>query len=137
MFEYNIKKGRVELRAQYCKAPDTDDVVWDDDEERYYVRLCAWEEGSFFTFNTSVGMETALKTVKNTDGVIDMNASLANPTFNWVDNGGSRSIHTDSFLLYDYDTDDTSESPYAGDPERVSFVNKSYMLANLKTLVKR
>ena len=137
MFEYNIKKGRVELRAQYCKAPDTDDVVWDDDEERYYVRLCAWEEGSFFTFNTSVGMETALKTVKNTDGVIDMNASLANPTFNWVDNGGSRSIHTNSFLLYDYDTDDTSESPYAGDPERVSFVNKSYMLANLKTLVKR
>ena len=137
MFNYNIKKGRLELLAQYCKAPDTDDVIWDDDEERYYVRLCAWEEGKYYTFNTSVGVETELKTVKDADGKIDMEASLARPTFNWVDNGGSRSIRANSFLLEDYDTDDTVESPYAGEPKRFTFDNGSNQLPNLKTLVKK
>ena len=137
MFNYNVKKGRLELRAQYCKAPDTDDVIWDDDEERCYVRLCAWEVDKLLTFSTEVGMETALKTAKGADGKIDMEASLARPTFNWVDNGGSRSIHTNSFLLYDYDTDDSAESPFAGDPKSVSFITGSTTLEYLKTFVKK
>ena len=137
MFVYSIKKGRLEFRAQYCKAPGTNDLLWDDDEERCYVRLCAWHEGESLTFNTDVGMETALKTVKGADGKIDMAASLARPTFNWIDNGGSRSIITNSFLLYDYDTDDTAETPYAGFPNNYTFANNSTMLAYLKTLVKR
>ena len=137
MFVYNIKKGRLEFRAQYCKAPGTNDILWDDDEERCYVRLCALQAGKTLTFNTDVGMETALKTTKDADGKVDMAASLARPTFYWIDNGGSRSMTTDSFILYDYDTDDTAESPYAGDPERYTFANGSTEIAYLKTLVKR
>ena len=137
MMNYNIKKGSLELLAQYCKAPDTDDVIWDDEDERYYVRLCAWQNGGYLTFSTSVGMEARLKAVYGPDGKIDMDATLARPTFTWVDNGGSKSIKTDSFLLYDYDTDDAAESPYADAPQTVSFAGGSYMLADLKTLVKR
>ena len=134
---YNIKKGRIELLAQYVRKPDTDDIVWSDDTERYYVRLCAWENGSYLTFSTDVGMEAALKTTMGADGKIDMDASLERPTFNWIDNGGSRSIHTDSFLLYLYDTDDSAESVYGGSASGFSFTGGSYQLPELKTLVKR
>ena len=137
MANYNIKKGRIELLAQYCRKPGTDEVVWDDEEERYYVRLCAWENGGYLTFSTDVGMEAVLKATYGPDGKIDMDASLSRPTFNWIDNGGSRSIKTDSFLLYNYDTDDSAESPYAGSPSKIFFTGGSYQLAELKTLVKR
>ena len=137
VFNYNIKKGRLEFLAQYCRMPDTDDVIWDDEDERLYVRLCAWENGGYLTFSTEVGMEAQLKATYRPDGKIDMDATLARPTFNWIDNGGSKSIKTDSFLLYDYDTDESAESPYAGPPAKVSFSGGSYMMAELKTLVKR
>lgn len=137
MANYNVRTGRIELLAQYCRKPDTDDVVWSDDSERYYVRLCAWQNGSYLTFNTSVGMEAVLKTTMGADGKIDMEATLARPTFNWVDNGGSKSIKTDSFLLYLYDTDDSADSPYAGQPSGINFTGGSTMLPDLKTLVKR
>ena len=137
LFNYNIRKGRLELLAQACLKPDTDEVVWDGEGERYYVRLCAWENGGYLTFSTEVGMEAALKATYGPDGKIDMDATLARPTFNWIDNGGSKSIKTDSFLLYNYDTDESAESPYAGPPEKVNFSNGSYQLAELKTLVKR
>lgn len=137
MANYNIRTGRIELLAQYCRKPGTDDVVWSDDSQRYYVRLCAWENGGYLTFSTDVGMQAVLKTTKGTDGKIDMEASLARPTFNWVDNGGSKSIRTDSFLLYLYDTDESSDSPYAGQPDNVGFTGGSNMLPDLKTLVKK
>lgn len=134
---YNIRKGRIELLAQYCRKPDTDDVIWEGEGERYYVRLCAWENGGYLTFSTDVGMEAALKVTYGPDGKIDMDATLARPTFNWIDNGGSKSIKTDSFLLYLYDTDDSAESPYAGQPSKTFFTGGSYQMAELKTLVKR
>lgn len=137
MFNYNIKKGRLELLAQHCRKPDTDDVIWEGEGQRTYVRLCAWEDGGYLTFSTDVGMEAALKATYGPDGKIDMDATLERPTFNWIDNGGSRSIKTDSFLLYLYDTDDSAESPYAGTPEKTFFSDGSYQLPLLKTLVKR
>ena len=137
MANYNIKTGRIELLAQHCRKPDTDDVVWEGEGQQYYVRLCAWENGGYLTFSTDVGMEAALKVTYGPDGKMDKEATLARPTFNWIDNGGSKSIHTDSFLLYLYDTDDAAESPYAGPPAKTFFTNGSYMLAELKTLVKR
>ena len=137
MANYNIKKGRIELLAQHCRKPGTDDVVWDDDEQRLYVRLCAWENGGYLTFSTDVGMEAALKVTYGPDGKMDKEATLSRPTFNWIDNGGSKSIKTNSFLLYDYDTDESAESPYAGPPANASFLGGGYQLAELKTLVKR
>ena len=134
---YNIRKGRVELLAQYCRKPDTDDVVWEGEDERYYVRLCAWENGGYLTFSTDVGMEAALSVTYNADGKIDMDATMARPTFNWIDNGGSKSIKTNSFLLYLYDTDDSADSPYAGAPSKTFFTGGSNQMAELKTLVKR
>ena len=137
MANYNIKTGRIELLAQHCRKPDTDEVVWEGDDERYYVRLCAWENGGYLTFSTEVGMEAALKVTYGPDGKMDKEATLAQPTFTWIDNGGSKSIRTNSFLLYLYDTDESAESPYAGAPAKTFFTNGSYMLAELKTLVKR
>ena len=134
---YNIRKGRIELLAQYCRKPGTDDVVWEGEDERYYVRLCAWENGGYLTFSTDVGMEAALSVTYGPDGKIDMDATLARPTFNWIDNGGSKSIKTNSFLLYLYDTDDSADSPYAGAPSKTFFTGGSYQMAELKTLVKR
>ena len=134
---YNIRTGRIELLAQHCRKPGTDDVIWSDASERYYVRLCAWENGGYLTFSTDVGMEAVLKTTKDINGNIDLDASLVKPTFNWVDNGGSKSIKTDSFLLYLYDTDESADSPYAGQPENVFFAGGSNTLPNLRTLVKR
>ncbi len=134
---YNIRKGRIELLAQYCRKPGTDDVVWEGEDERYYVRLCAWENGGYLTFSTDVGMEAALAVTYGPDGKIDMDATLARPTFNWIDNGGSKSIKTNSFLLYLYDTDDSADSPYAGAPSKTFFTGGSYQMAELKTLVKR
>ena len=134
---YNIKKGRIELLAQHCRKPDTDDVIWEGEGERYYVRLCAWEDGGYLTFSTSVGMEAALQVSYGPNGKIDMDATMARPTFNWIDNGGSKSIHTDSFLLYLYDTDESAESPYAGAPSKTFFTGGSYQLPSLKTLTKR
>ena len=112
-------------------------MIWSDASERYYVRLCAWENGGYLTFSTDVGMEAVLKTTKDINGNIDLDASLVKPTFNWVDNGGSKSIKTDSFLLYLYDTDESADSPYAGQPENVFFAGGSNTLPNLRTLVKR
>ena len=137
MFNYDIKKGRLVLLAQACRKPDTDEVIWEGDGQRTYVRLCAWEDGGYLTFSTDVGMEAALKVVYGADGKVDMNATLERPTFNWIDNGGSKSIKTDSFLLYLYDTDDSAESPYAGAPGKTFFSDGSYQLPLLKTLVKR
>ena len=134
---YNVKKGRIELRAQYCRKPDTDDVIWSDDSERYYVRLCAWEEGGYLTFSTDVGMEAVLKTTTRPDGSIDMDATLARPIFNWTDNGGSKSIKTNSFLLYLYDTDDSADSPYYDVADGYNFTGGNYQLPHLSTLVKR
>ena len=137
MASYNIKKGRIELLAQYCRKPDTDDVIWEGEGQRYYVRLCAWENGGYLTFSTDVGMEAALKVTYGPDGKMDKEATLARPTFNWIDNGGSKSIKTNSFLLYLYDTDDSADTPYAGAPTKTFFNDGSYMMAELKTLVKR
>ena len=96
-----------------------------------------YEDGGYLTFSTDVGMEAALKATYGADGKIDMDATLERPTFNWIDNGGSKSIKTDSFLLYLYDTDESAESPYAGAPAKTAFSDGSYQLPLLKTLVKR
>lgn len=134
--KYDVKSGRICLLAQACRKPDTDEIIWSDETERYYVRMCAWENGSYLTFSTNVGMEAALKTVKNAEGKVDMEATLKKPTFNWVDNKGSKSIHTDSFILYLYDTDDTAESVYGGQATKFSFTNGNNRLASLKSFVK-
>ena len=134
---YDVKSGRLNLLAQAVRKPDTDEIVWSDDTERYYVRLCAWENGHYLTFSTSVGMQAILRTVKGADGKVDMEASIAHPTFNWADNQASKSVHTDSFLLYLYDTDDSAESVYGGSADQFKFTNGNYQLALMKSLVKQ
>ena len=155
MAEYNVRTGRIELRAQHVRVPDTDDVLWTrkysgydpetglsktvtvDNPERLYIRLCAWEVNGYLTFGTDVGMTAELVVKTDLNGKVDMAASLANPTFRWVDNKGSRSIATDSFLLYVYDTDESVDSPYAGSPVDASFIGGSYQMAYLQTLTKK
>ena len=135
---YDIKTGRINLLAQACRKPDTDEIIWSDDTERYYVRMCAWENGGYLTFSTSVGMQTSLRAIKNlVTGEIDREASIKQDIFNWTDNGGSRSIHTNSFILYLYDTDDAAESVYGGSANKFSFTGTNYQLPNLKTLTRR
>ena len=155
MAEYNVRTGRIELRAQHCRVPDTDDVLWTrkysgydaetglektitvDNPERLYIRLCAWEVNGYLTFSTDVGMAAELVVKTDVNGNVDMNASLANPSFRWVDNKGSRSIACNAFLLYVYDTDESVDSPYAGSPVDASFIGGSYQMAYMQTLTKK
>ena len=155
MAEYNVRTGRIELRAQHVRVPDTDDVLWTrkysdydpetdltktvtvDKPERLYIRLCAWEVDGYLTFSTDVGMAAQLVVKMDADGKVDMAASLANPSFRWIDNKGSRSIATNSFLLYVYDTDESVESPYAGSPVDVSFLSGGTQMAYMQTLTKK
>lgn len=135
---YDIKKGRLNLLAQAVRKPDTDEIIWSDETERYYVRMCAWENGGYLTFSTSVGMQASLKPIKDlVTNEIDREASIAQNVFNWTDNGGSKSIHTNSFILYLYDTDDAAESVYGGSANKFSFTGTNYQLPNLKTLTRR
>ena len=137
IMNYDVKSGRILLLAQAVRKPDTDEIIWSDETERYYVRMCAWENGGHLTFSTSVGMQAILRTTRTADGKIDMEASLKRPTFSWADNKGSKSIRTDSFILYLYDTDDAAESVYGGAASNFSFAYGNYQLASLKTLVKQ
>ena len=68
----------------------------------------------------------------------EWNGNRENPSFKWVDNGGSRKFITTSFLLYYYDTDDTAESPYYGSASKYVFagVGGSYQLPYLSTFRK-
>ena len=152
MADYNVRSGRIELRAQHVRVPDTDDVLWTrkysgydpetgltktitvDNPERLYIRLCAWEVNGYLTFSTEVGMAAQLVVKTDKDGKVDMAASLANPTFRWIDNKGSRSIATNAFL---YDTDESVDSPYAGSPVDASFISGGYQMAYLQTLTKK
>ena len=133
---YDIKRGRLNLLAQACRKPGTNEIIWSDETERYYVRMCAWENGSYLTFSTEVGMQAVLKTTKTAEGKVDMEASLKRPTFNWTDNNASKSVHTDSFILYLYDTDDSAESVYGGEAKKFQFTNGNSRLATLKTFSK-
>jgi hypothetical protein len=135
--DYDVKKGRINLLAQACRKPDTNEIIWSDDTERYYIRLCAWQNGGYLTFSTSVGMEAVLKTKTGEDGKIDMEASAAAGVFNWTDNQGSKNVHTDSFLLYLYDTDDAAESVYGGQATGFKFTGGDNTLPLLKTFTKK
>ena len=91
--------------------------------------LLPWELGpdsGGLWMNPDLGMAT------------EWNGNLENPSFNWVDNGGSRKFGTTSFLLYYYDTDDTADSPYYDSAENYSFAGSggSSQLPYLKTFRK-
>ena len=110
LMEYNIRTGRLELRFQMVLKPGTDDVIIDDDQ--YIVVLLPWALGpdsGGLWMNSDLGMAT------------EWNGNRENPSFKWVDNGGSRKFITTSFLLYYYDTDETAESPYYGSASKYSF----------------
>ena len=127
IMEYNIRTGRLELRYQAVLKPDTDDYIID--EDRYIVVLLPWELGpdsGGLWMNPDLGMAT------------QWNGDRENPSFNWVENGGSRKFLTTSFLLYYYDTDDTADSPYYDSADDYSFAGSggSYQLPYLKTFRK-
>ncbi|MBR5256313.1 MAG: DUF4302 domain-containing protein [Bacteroidales bacterium] len=127
LMEYNIRTGRLELRYQAVLKPGTNDVIID--EDRYIVVLLPWALGpdsGGLWMNSDLGMAT------------EWNGNRENPSFNWVDNGGSRKFNTTSFLLYYYDTDDTADSPYYDSAEKYSFAGSggSYQLPYLKTFRK-
>ena len=127
LMEYNIRTGRLELRFQMVLKPGTDDVIIDDDQ--YIVVLLPWALGpdsGGLWMNSDLGMAT------------EWNGNRENPSFKWVDNGGSRKFITTSFLLYYYDTDETAESPYYGSASKYSFagVGGSEQLPYLNTFRK-
>ena len=127
IMQYNIRTGRIELRYQAVLKPGTKDLIID--EDRYIVVLLPWELGpdsGGLWMNPDLGMAT------------EWNGNLENPSFNWVDNGGSRKFGTTSFLLYYYDTDDTADSPYYDSAENYSFAGSggSSQLPYLKTFRK-
>ena len=127
IMEYNIRTGRLELRYQAVLKPDTNDYIID--EDRYIVVLLPWELGpdsGGLWMNPDLGMAT------------EWNGNRENPSFNWVENGGSRKFLTTSFLLYYYDTDDTADSPYYDSADKYSFAGNggSSQLPYLKTFRK-
>ena len=127
IMQYNIRTGRIELRYQAVLKPGTKELIID--EDRYIVVLLPWELGpdsGGLWMNPDLGMAT------------EWNGNLENPSFNWVDNGGSRKFGTTSFLLYYYDTDDTADSPYYDSAENYSFAGSggSSQLPYLKTFRK-
>ena len=135
--DYNIRRGRVGLRFQAVVEPDTEDAVVVDD--RYIVVLVPWalDSGGSLWMNYELGMDAALRLSRDPDtGAVDMDKTLARPTFRWIDCGGARNFITDSFLLYLYDTDETADSPYAGAAEKFKFSGGNYQLPNLKSLTK-
>ena len=127
IMEYNIRTGRLELRYQGVLQPGTDDLVVE--ENHLIVVLLPWELGpdsGGLWMNPDLGMAT------------EWNGNRENPSFNWVENGGSRKFLTTSFLLYYYDTDETADSPYYGSASKYSFagVGGSYQLPYLSTFRK-
>lgn len=135
--QYDVRKGRVGLRFQAVLKPDTEEAVVVDD--RYIVILlpCALGSGGSLWMNSDLGVDAALRVVRNEEtGEVDMEKTLARPTFRWVDCGGARNFITDSFLLYLYDTDETADSPYAGTADSYKFTGGNYQLPYLKSLTK-
>ena len=127
IMEYNIRTGRLELRYQAVLKPGTNDYIID--EDRYIVVLLPWELGpdsGGLWMNPDLGMAT------------EWNGNRENPSFNWVENGGSRKFLTTSFLLYYYDTDDTADSPYYDSADKYSFAGNggSSQLPYLRTFRK-
>ena len=127
LMEYNIRTGRLELRFQMVLKPGTNDPIIDEDQ--YIVVLLPWALGpdsGGLWMNSDLGMAT------------EWTGNRENPSFKWVDNGGSRKFNTTSFLLYYYDTDDTAENPYYGSASKYVFagVGGSYQLPYLSTFRK-
>ena len=125
LMDYNIRTGRIELRYQAVLRPDLDEVVIDDDQ--YIVVLLPWALGpdsGGLWMNPDLGMAAK------------WNGDRENPSFTWVDNGGSKRFSTTSFLLYYYDTDETADSPYYDSAESYSFAGGNYQLPYLRTFRK-
>ena len=136
--EYDVRKGRIGLRFQALRLPDTDEAVVIDD--RYIVVLLPWalDDGGSMWMNSELGMDAVLRVTRNPEtGEVDMEQSTARPVFNWRENGGARSFHTDSFILYLYDTDESVDSPYAGTADDYAFTGGSNQLPHLSTLTKK
>jgi hypothetical protein len=136
--QYDVRTGRIGLRFQAVLVPDTDEAVVVDD--RYLVVLLPWAlgDGGSLWMNSELGLDAALKLSRDPmTGEVDMEQSLAKPVFNWIDCGAARNFHTDSFLLYLYDSDESADSPYAGSADDFSFTGGSYQLPYLKTLTKK
>ena len=121
---YDIKTGRVSLGYQAVAKPDTDEVLVNEDKDMIVV-LCPWSvsDGGSLWFNSSLGMEAVW------NGDEDL------PVFTWKDWGLVRSFHTDSFILYYYDSN--GESSYGGGAEEYSFTGGTHQLSNLSTLIKK
>ena len=125
LMDYNIRTGRIELRYQAVLRPGLDEVVIDNDQ--YIVILLPWALGpdsGGLWMNPDLGMAAK------------WNGDRENPSFTWVDNGGSKRFSTTSFLLYYYDTDETADSPYYDSAESYSFTGGNYQLPYLRTFRK-
>ena len=97
------------------------------DEDRYIVVLLPWELGpdsGGLWMNPDLGMAAK------------WNGDRENPSFTWVDNGGSKRFGTTSFLLFYYDTDETADSSYYDSAESYSFTGGNYQLPYLRTFRK-
>ena len=138
MARYDVRTGRIGLRYQIALVPDTDNAIVVDD--RYVVVLLPWalEDGGSLWMNPDLGVDAQLRVTRNPEtGEVDMEQSLAKPVFTWIDNGAARSFHTDSFILYLYDTDESADDPYGGEANDYSFTGGNSQLANLSTLTKK
>lgn len=126
IFDYDIIKGRIQLKFQLVCKPDTDEVV---EYDKCYVCLLPWDlaDGGSLWMNSDLGM----------DAVWQISSGKEKPLFNWKDNKAIRSFATDSFILYLYNPSPTADSSYGGEASAFKFKGGNSRLANLKTMKKK
>ena len=136
MATYNVGTGRLQLGYQACLKPDSDEVLVEND--RYIIVLCPTNDNGNLWFNSELGMQAVLKLSKNMiTGEVDLPASLERPAFNWTDMGKVRSFKTTGFILWQYDTDESSDSSYGEEAKHFRFTGGDSRLTDLKSLTKR
>ena len=136
MATYNVGTGRLQLGYQACLKPDSDEVLVEND--RYIIVLCPTNDNGNLWFNSELGMQAVLKLSKNMiTGEVDLPASLERPAFNWTDLGKVRSFKTTGFILWQYDTDESSDSSYGEEAKHFRFTGGDSRLTDLKSLTKR
>jgi len=126
IFDYDLIKGRIQLKFQLVCKPDTDEVV---EYNKCYVCLLPWDvaDGGSLWMNSDLGM----------DAVWQISSGTEKPLFNWKDNKAIRSFATDSFILYLYNPSPTADSSYGGEATAFKFKGGNSRLANLKTMKKK
>lgn len=108
------------------------------ENDRYIIVLCPTNDNGNLWFNSELGMQAVLKLSKNMiTGEVDLPASLERPAFNWTDLGKVRSFKTTGFILWQYDTDESSDSSYGEEAKHFRFTGGDSRLTDLKSLTKR